>query len=92
MDGKPFMILGGELDNSTGEPDYLRQFWPKLKALNLNTIVALVYWDVIEPVEVKFDFATVDGLIRGAQEAISASCCCGSVPGKTACHAMRPHG
>lgn len=68
VDGKPFLILGGELGNSTGEPDYLRQFWPKLKALNLNTVLAPVYWDVIEPREGQFDFATVDGLIRDARE------------------------
>jgi len=60
-------MLGGELGNSTGEPDYLRQFWPKLKALNLNTIVAPVYWDVIEPGEGRFDFNTVDGLLRDAR-------------------------
>ena len=67
VDGKPFLILGGELGNSAGEPDYLRQFWPKLKGLNLNTVIAPVYWDVIEPVEGEFDFATVDGLLRDAR-------------------------
>ena len=67
VDGQPFLILGGELGNSTGAPDYLRQFWPKLKALNLNTVVAPVYWDVMEPGDGKFDFATVDGLIRDAR-------------------------
>ncbi len=67
VDGQPFLIRGGELSNSHGEPDYLRAAWPKLKALNLNTIVAPVYWDVLEPGEGKFDFATVDGLIADAR-------------------------
>ena len=67
IDGQPFLIRGGELSNSHGEPDYLRASWPKLKALNLNTVVVPVYWDVIEPVEGKFDFATVDGLIADAR-------------------------
>ena len=40
VDGQPLLIRGGELDNSSGEPDYLRGFWPKLKALNLNAVVA----------------------------------------------------
>ncbi len=66
VDGQPFLIRGGELGNSHGEPDYLRASWPKLKALNLNAVVAPVYWDVIEPVEGRFDFATVDGLIADA--------------------------
>jgi beta-galactosidase GanA len=67
VDGQPFLARGGELSNSHGEPDYLRTAWPKLKALNLNTVVAPVYWDVIEPAEGKFDFATVDGLIADAR-------------------------
>jgi beta-galactosidase GanA len=67
VDGHPFLIRGGELSNSHGEPDYLRPAWPKLKALNLNTVVTPVYWDVIEPVEGHFDFATVDGLITDAR-------------------------
>ena len=67
VDGQPFLARGGELGNSSGEPDYLRASWPKLKALNLNTVVAPVYWDAIEPVEGKFDFATVDGLIADAR-------------------------
>jgi beta-galactosidase GanA len=67
VDGRPFLIRGGELGNSSGEPDYLRPFWPKLKALNVNAVVTPVYWDVLEPIEGKFDFATVDGLITDAR-------------------------
>jgi len=67
VDGQPFLARGGELGNSSGEPDFLRPSWPRLKAMNLNTVVAPVYWDVIEPVEGKYDFATVDGLLRDAQ-------------------------
>ncbi len=67
VDGQPFLVRGGELGNSSGEPDYLRSSWPKLKAMNLNTVVAPVYWDVIEPAEAKYDFTTLDGLLRDAQ-------------------------
>jgi beta-galactosidase GanA len=67
VDGQPFLVRGGELSNSHGEPEYLHASWPKLKALNLNAVVAPVYWDVIEPVEGQFDFATVDGLIADAR-------------------------
>ncbi len=66
VDGAPFLIRGGELSNSHGEPDYLRASWPKFRALNLNTIVAPVYWDVLEPAEGKFDWASVDGLLADA--------------------------
>ena len=67
VDGQPFLIRGGELGNSSGEPAYLRPFWPRLKALNLNTLLVPVYWDQIEPLEGRFDFATVDGLLADAR-------------------------
>jgi len=67
VDGQPFIVRGGELSNSSGEPDYLRSAWPKLRALNLNTVLAPVYWGVVEPEEGRFDFATVDGLIGDAR-------------------------
>jgi len=67
VDGQPFLLRGGELSNSHGEPDYLRPSWAKLKALNLNGVVAPVYWNLLEPTEGKFDFATVDGLLASAR-------------------------
>ncbi|MFA5293598.1 MAG: DUF5597 domain-containing protein [Phycisphaerae bacterium] len=69
VDGKPFLILGGELGNSTASSlDSLKAVWPKLKQMNLNTVLAPVYWDLIEPKEDKFDFKLVDGLIAGARK------------------------
>jgi len=67
VDGQPFLIRGGELGNSSGEPDFLRPSWPRLQAMNLNTVLAPVYWDAVEPAEGKFDLATVDGLLRDAR-------------------------
>lgn len=67
VDGQPFLMRGGELGNSTGEPDYLRPYWPKLKAMNLNTVLVPIYWDVVEPQEGTFDFTTLDGLLRDAR-------------------------
>ncbi|MBP7571733.1 MAG: DUF5597 domain-containing protein [Acidobacteria bacterium] len=67
VDGAPFLILGGELGNSAGEPSFLEPSWPRLRALGLNTVLAPVYWDLVEPREGEFDFSTVDGLIAGAR-------------------------
>jgi beta-galactosidase GanA len=67
VDGRPFLIQGGETSNSHGEPGYLRPAWPRFKTLNLNTLLVPVYWAVIEPTEGRFDFATVDGLLEDAR-------------------------
>lgn len=68
VDGKPFLVLGGELGNSTSSSlEYMRPVWPKLVSLNLNTVLVPVYWELIEPVEGKFDFTVVDGLIQEAR-------------------------
>ena len=69
VDGKPFLILGGELLNSSSSSvSYMQPIWQKLAAMHLNTVVAPVAWETIEPQEGKFDFTVVDGLIAGAHE------------------------
>lgn len=68
VDDKPFIILGGELGNSSASnKDYLDNLWPKLSTLNLNTVLVPVYWDLLEPSENKFDFALVDHAIENAR-------------------------
>src|SRR2546425_11073066 len=68
VDGKPFLILGGELGNSTSSSlEYMRPVWPKVVSLNLNTLLVPVYWELTEPAEGKFDFSLVDGLIEEAR-------------------------
>lgn len=66
---KPFLVLGGELHNSTvSGAAYMRPVWAQLKKKHLNTILAPVYWELIEPQEGKFDFALVDSMIYGARK------------------------
>ena len=66
---KPFLILGGELHNSSSSnADYMRPIWEQLKKKNLNTVVAPVYWELIEPTEGKFDFTLVDSMIVGVRK------------------------
>ena len=66
--GKPFLILGGELSNSAASsPAYMAPVWPRLRAMNLNTMLAPVSWQLIEPSEGRFDFSSVDALLAGAR-------------------------
>jgi beta-galactosidase GanA len=67
VDGAPFLVLAGELGNSSGESAYLRPLWPTLEQLHLNTVLAPAYWELVEPGEGRFDFAEVDGLVRDAR-------------------------
>src|SRR5579883_3381874 len=67
VDGKPFIVIGGELHNSSASSlDYMEPIWPRLRRLNLNTVLATVSWELLEPQEGHYDFTLVDGLIEGA--------------------------
>ena len=50
VDGKPFLMLAGELRNSSGSSlEYLKPIWPKLSAMHINTVLTAVYWELLEP-------------------------------------------
>jgi hypothetical protein len=69
VDGKPFIILGGELGNSSATtPQYMQPIWSKLKAMNLNTVLVPVYWELVEAQEGKFDFSLYQDLIVEARK------------------------
>lgn len=68
VDGKPFLVLGGELHNSSSTSrEYMKKYWPLLKASGMNTVLAAVEWSLIEPVEGRFSFGVVDNLISDAR-------------------------
>lgn len=69
VNGQPMLLLAGELGNSSSSSEaYLADVWPGLKALNYNTILAAVTWELIEPEEGRYDFSSVEHLIRNARE------------------------
>ena len=69
VEGEPFLILGGELGNSSAsDRGYLRPIWPRLRELGLNTVLAPVYWELSEPEEGRYDFALVDQLVEDARQ------------------------
>lgn len=69
VDGKPFLILGGELGNSNSSNSaYMKPIWSELVKMNLNTVLVPVYWELIEPQEGNFDFSLVNDMITGARQ------------------------
>ena len=64
----PYPILGGELSNSaaTSVTD-IDEVMPRMRALGLNTVLVPAYWELMEPVEGKFDFTLIDRTIDVAR-------------------------
>lgn len=68
VDGNPFLMLSGELLNSSSSNlEYMKPIWPKLKSLGLNSVVTPLTWELVEPKEGTYDFSLVDGLINQAR-------------------------
>jgi hypothetical protein len=68
VDGEPFLVLGAELNNSSASSlEYMKPLWPRLAATHLNTALAVVSWELVEPDEGRFDFTLVDGLLKAAR-------------------------
>jgi len=68
VEDKAFIVLGGELGNSTFTSiESMKQVWPKLKAMNLNTVLAPVFWELIEAQKGQFNFQMLDELIKEAR-------------------------
>jgi uncharacterized protein DUF5597/glycosyl hydrolase family 35 len=67
VDGKPFLILGGQIHNSSAWPSELPQVWESMAALHANTVEAPVYWEQLERQPGQFDFSSVNAVIDGAR-------------------------
>jgi len=66
--GQPFLILGGELGNSSaGTAAQADSIIPKLAAMHVNTALIPVAWEQIEPKEGSFDFSILDHWIETAR-------------------------
>jgi beta-galactosidase GanA len=69
VNGEPFLMLAGELGNSTASTiESMEAVWPRLQELNLNTVLIPVYWELLEPQEGVFDYKLIDELILKARE------------------------
>ncbi len=66
---EPFIILGGEIHNSSASNlGFMEEtVWPNLKGLNMNTVLLPIYWELIEAEEGIFDYTILDGIIEQAR-------------------------
>ncbi len=66
--GKPRLLIAGELSNSAASSaTYMAPHWARLKAMHLNTVLAPVSWELIEPQEGRFDWSSVDAMLKDAR-------------------------
>ncbi len=71
VNGKPFLMLTGELHNSTSTSEsYMESIgvWEQMRYANFNTVIASCSWDVIEDEPGHYDFTSVDHVIRSARK------------------------
>ncbi len=67
VEGRPYLVLGGQIHNSSGWPSELPQVWKSMAALHANTVEAPIYWEQFEAQPGKFDYSNVDQIIEGAR-------------------------
>ena len=68
VDGKPYLILAGELGNSSaGTAEQADSILPRLAAIHVNTVLMPVAWEQVEPSEGTFDFSIMDHWIDVAR-------------------------
>ena len=67
VDGKPWLVLGVQVNNSSGVPAALRDLSGAIARSGANTVMTPVSWEEIEPVSGRFDFSVVDGLVAEAR-------------------------
>ena len=68
VDGRPFLMLGAQVHNSSNYPAMLPLVWPTIRALHANTVEVPIAWEQVEPQEGRFDFSFLDALVREARE------------------------
>ena len=64
---QPFLLLGGQVHNSSGWPNELESVWPQAREMHANTIEIPIYWEDVEPRQGEYRFDTVDRIVTDAR-------------------------
>src|SRR5438045_9314231 len=67
VDGRPYLMLRGQVHNSSAWPSELPAVWKSLAELHANTVEAPVYWEQMEPQPGKFNWENADAIVNGAR-------------------------
>jgi len=68
VDGNPFLILGGQIHNSSAaNPEDLKKALDVVAGLQANTAEVPLYWEMIEPQPGKYDFRSIDLALQEAR-------------------------
>lgn len=66
---KPMLMIGGEMGNSSASTrEDVQKYFAHLHRLGLNTVLAPVTWELIEPQEGKFDMTSLDNILVEARK------------------------
>ncbi len=69
VDGRPYTLFAGECHNSaSGGRRAFADALDRARALGMNTVLAPVTWELLEPAEGEFDFGQVDMMLELARE------------------------
>ncbi|GAA0328481.1 beta-galactosidase [Sphingomonas oligophenolica] len=67
VDGAPFVMLAGQVNNSSNYAAPLATAWPVLDRIHANTIEVPIAWQQVEPQEGRFDFSFLQTLLDEAR-------------------------
>jgi hypothetical protein len=68
VDGQPFVMLGGQVNNSSGWAAALPDVWKTVDAIHANTVEIPVYWENVEATRGQYQFSEVDKIVNWGRE------------------------
>lgn len=68
VDGKPYLVLGGQAHNSSTWAKTMPQLWDAVHSMSANTLEIPIYWEMIEPQKGQFDYSSIQMLLDQARQ------------------------